>query len=115
MSTGSYSGEVNAAFNVHAHFIGAQLGYQFVLWDRFSIDMILMGPGLWYWDLNSSFDTSLQAEDETVLLDRLNEMLQEKFPGSSLVVGEGFEAKKTTRSYTTGFRYMINIGFRFYT
>ena len=52
--------------------------------------MILMGPGLWYWNLNSAFDTTLLTEDETMLLEKLNEMLQEKFPGSSLVRGRGF-------------------------
>lgn len=113
LSTENFNGEVNAAFNIRAHFIGAQLGYQFVFWERVSLDMILMGPGLWYWNLNSSFDTTLLTEDETMLLEQLNEMLQEKFPGSSLVVGEGFEAQKTTSSYTMGFRYMINLGFRF--
>ena len=113
LNTENFVGEVNAGFNLHAHFVGAQLGYQFVFWDRIALDMILLGPGLWFWKMDSSFDTSLEPEDEAMLLEMLNGMLEEKFPGSSLVLGEGFEAQKTTTSYTMGFRYMINIGFRF--
>ncbi len=113
LNTENFDGEVNAGFNIHAHFVGAQLGYQFVLWDRIALDMILLGPGLWFWKMDSSFDTSLGPEDETMLLEKLNGMLEERFPGSSLVLGEGFEAKKITTSYTMGIRYMLNIGFRF--
>ena len=113
LNTENFVGEVNAGFNIHAHFIGAQLGYQFVFWDRIALDMILLGPGLWFWKMDSSFDTSLGSEDETMLLEILNGMLEERFPGSNLVLGEGFEAQKTTTSYTMGLRYMINIGFRF--
>lgn len=113
LSTENLSGEIGTSFKIKAHFVGAQLGYQFVFWDRLAVDLILMGPGLWYWNLNSEFTSSLDAGDEAMILEKLNEMLQEKFPGSSLVVGEGFEAQKTTSSYTMGFRYMINLGFRF--
>jgi hypothetical protein len=114
LKTDNYNGEVITGMGINAHFIGAQLGYQFVFWNRLSLDMILMGPGLWYFNLKSTFDTDLSAEDETMLLEQLNEMLQEKFPGSDLVItGEGLEATKNTSTSTMGFRYMINIGFRF--
>jgi hypothetical protein len=49
-----------------------------------------------------------------MLLEQLNEMLQEKFPGSDFVIkGGDFEAKRNSTTATVGFRYMINIGFRF--
>jgi hypothetical protein len=114
LSTGTYDGEVLTGMKLNAHFIGAQLGYQFVFWDRLSVDMVLMGPGLWFFKVNSSFDTTLLPEDETMLLEQLNEMLQEKFPGSDFVIkGGDFEAKRNSTTSTVGFRYMINIGFRF--
>lgn len=114
VSTDTYDGEVNVGMDMNAHFFGAQLGYQFVFWDRITLDMVLMGPGLWHFNIKTTFDTNLLPEDETMLLEQLNEMLQEKFPGSDLVFrGEGLEAKKNTSTSTMGFRYMINIGFRF--
>ncbi len=114
LNTDTFDGEVQMNTAVNAHFIGAQLGYQFIFWDRVTVDMILMGPSLWHFNLKSTFDTDLSSEDATMLLEKLNQLLEENFPGSDLVLtGEGFEATKNTSTSTAGFRYMINIGFRF--
>lgn len=114
LNTTNFQGQVISTVNLNANFIGAQLGYQFILWDRLSIDMILMGPGRWFFNMKSEFSTSLSAEDEELLLETLNEKIQEKFPGSNIVFkGEGFSAKKNVSTSTTGLRYLINIGFRF--
>jgi hypothetical protein len=114
VNTTNFTGEVNTDIKLTANLVGLQLGYQFVLWKRMSIDMILMGPGLWFLGLKTDFDTSMPPEDEAMLLEKINEMLKEKFPGSDLVLqGGGFEAKKTTNTSSMGFRYMINLGFRF--
>jgi hypothetical protein len=73
-----------------------------------------MGPGWWSFNLKTAFDTSLPPEDEAMLLEKLNGLLQEKFPGSDLVIqGGGFNAKRSDFTSTAGFRYMINLGFRF--
>jgi len=114
LNTDSHSGEVGTKVNMTANFIGAQLGYQFILWNRLSIDMILMGPGKWLFNMTTTFDTSLSPEDEALLLEQLNEKFKEKFPASDFVFsGEGFEAKKSTNTSATGLRYLVNIGFRF--
>jgi len=56
----------------------------------------------------------LTAEDEEMLLEKLNEMLQEKFPGSDIMIkGDGFDATKSSWTSTAMLRYIINIGFRF--
>lgn len=114
LNTDNYDGEVTTGMDINAHFIGGQLGYQFVFWDRLSVDMILIGPSLWHFNIKTAFDTSLLPEDETMLLEQLNQLLQEKFPGTDLVFrGEGLEATKNSSILKVGFRYMINIGFRF--
>lgn len=114
LNTPDFTGSVNTSINMNANFIGAQLGYQFILWNRLTIDMILMGPGQWFFKMKTDFSTSLSAEDMTLLLEKLNEKFKEKFPGSEFVFkGEGFEANKSTSTKATGLRYLINIGFRF--
>jgi hypothetical protein len=114
MNTAGFTGEVGTSVNLTANLVGVQLGYQFVLWNRVSIDMILMGPGAWFFNLKTDFNTTLSEEDEAFLLEKLNGLIQDKFPGSDLVIqGGGFEAKKTTSTGSMGFRYMINLGFRF--
>jgi len=114
LNTSTYSGSVDTDIKLGAHLIGAQMGVQFILWKRLAIDMIMMGPGWWYFSMKTKFDTSLSAEDETLLLEKLNTMLKEKFPGSDFVFqGDGFEAKRSSWTSIPGFRYMINLGFRF--
>jgi hypothetical protein len=114
MSKLGYSEYVVTSVNFTANLVGVQMGYQFVLWNRVSIDMILMGPGAWFFKLKTDFNTTLSEEDEALLLEKLNGIIQDKFPGSDLVIqGGGFEAKKTTSTSSVGFRYMINLGFRF--
>ena len=114
LNTSNYTGEVKSNTNLMANLIGVQMGYQFVFWDRFSIDIILAGPGLWFFNLNTDLNKDLLPEDETMLLEELNDMLKEKFPGSDFVIeGDGFEAKRTARTAAMGFRYMVNVGFRF--
>jgi hypothetical protein len=114
LKSGDVSELVNSNIDLTANLVGLQLGYQFILWDRLSIDMILVGPGAWFFNLHTSFDTDLAPEDEAMLLEKLNAALEDKFPGSDLVIqGDGFHAKKTTRTAAMGFRYMVNLGFRF--
>jgi len=114
LNTANFTGEINTNIDLKANLVGLQLGYQFILWKRLSIDLILMGPSVWFLKLKTDFDTPLSPEDVTLILEKLNEMLKERFPGSDLVIqGSGFQAKKTTRTSVMGFRYMINLGFRF--
>jgi hypothetical protein len=109
-----YTDQISTSVNLTANLVGVQMGYQFVLWNRVSIDMILMGPGAWFFNLKTDFNTTLSAEDEALLLEKLNGLIQDKFPGSDLVIqGGGFEAKRNTSTGTMGFRYMVNLGFRF--
>jgi len=114
LNTGDYTGLIKTNIDLTANLVGLQLGYQFILWNRVAIDMILMGPGAWFFNLRTDFDSNLSPEDETLLLEKLNNALEEKFPGSDFVIqGGGLHAKKTTRTAVMGFRYMVNVGFRF--
>jgi len=114
LNTDTFTGEVKSGIDLTAHLIGAQMGVQFIFWKRLAVDMIVMGPGWWYFNMKTKFDTSLSAEDEEMLLDKLNEMLQEKFPGSDIMIkGDGFDATRSSWTSTAMLRYIINIGFRF--
>lgn len=114
LNTGTSKGDVMTGFDLTANLIGAQLGYQFILWNRLSLDLVLMGPGLWHFNLKSHFNTTLPSEDEALLLEKLNELLKDKFPGTDFTIkGGDFEVKKNTSTTVMGLRYMVNIGFRF--
>jgi hypothetical protein len=110
----TFTGDVKSEIDLTAHLIGAQMGVQFIFWNRISFDMIVMGPGWWYFNMKTKFDTSLTAEDEEMLLEKLNEMLLEKFPGSDIMItGDGFDATRSSWTSTAMLRYIITVGFRF--
>lgn len=91
--------------------VGVELGYQFVFWKRFSVDMILLGPGVGFYKWDLSLDTNLSAEYSKLFFDKLNAALEEKFPGYEGTLGEGDFQKKGAKSTTSlGYRYMIQIG-----
>jgi len=114
LNTSDFRGDVNTKLGLGIHTIGAQLGYQFVFWDRVALDMILFGPGIGFYRVKGDINTNLSAEDESLLFEQINDFLGDKIPGYNLVIDEG-EFKRTGNVNTSnlGYRFMINIGFRF--
>jgi hypothetical protein len=94
--------------------IGVQLGYQFVLWKRLAIDLVLLGPGKWFYNINVDMNTNLSSEDEQLVFDKINEAIDSKVPGNTIDI-KPFEISKkgSTSSSTGGFRYVMHLGFRF--
>ncbi len=50
----NYSGELISELSLNMHLVGIQLGYQFVFWDRLTLDVVFMGPGLWFFDMKTT-------------------------------------------------------------
>ena len=67
-------------------------------------------------DVHFHFDSNLTTE-YTAIFEKLNQALKDKFPGYSGTLGENAdgEFEKTGAQSTTslGYRYMINLGYRF--
>ena len=99
--------------NLTVNTLGIELGYQFVFWNRVSLDMILAGPGVSSYRLEADLGTNLSDADRQKFFEKLNEALAEKFPGYGLAVNEGeFRKTGSTNTTTFGFRYMVQLGFR---
>jgi hypothetical protein len=93
---------------------GGELGYQFVLWDRFVIDCVLFGPSLTYYKHNTKLDADIPGLDENEVYQKVIEAIKNKFPGIQGITDEGGIEKKGVQSVTAlGFRYNISIGYRF--
>jgi len=94
--------------------LGFQVGYQFVLWDRWALDFVFLGPGVASYSLKANLGTNLSAADREKFFEKLNEALTEKFPGYGWTLdGEGFERTGSANTTSFGYRYMVQIGFRF--
>lgn len=114
LNTNNFEGSVVSDLNLNINIIGFQLGYQFVFWNRLALDLILLGPGVGYYSASMKLNTSLTAENESLFYDKINEILNEKIPGYNIINNSSEFSKKGSFNTTTlGYRYLINVGFRF--
>jgi len=94
--------------------LGGELGYQFVLWDRFVVDCVLFGPSLTRYKYNLKLDGSLPNIEDNEIYQKVIEAIKNKFPGIDGITGdEGVERKGVQSITAVGFRYNISIGYRF--
>ncbi|QBN17687.1 hypothetical protein [Flavobacterium nackdongense] len=108
--------EFNSDLSLKIQQIGFELGYQFVFWKRFSVDLILIGPGIASYKIKATAEGNLTDEERQQFFDKLNQALKDKFPGYSGTVGDGdgeFEKSGYRSTTSFGYRYMINVGYRF--
>jgi hypothetical protein len=104
--------DVNSTFNIHT--VGFELGYQFILWKRLALDMVLVGPGFGFYNYKATFDHNLDADSQEQLLDALEQLLTQKFPGMNYVFSDKhIDSNGTLKTNTIGYRYIVHIGFNF--
>jgi hypothetical protein len=114
MDSETFQGSIQSDLSLNVHTIGFELGYQFVFWNRLTLDLLLMGPGIGFYGINAKLNTTLSPEDDEAFFEALNSILSEKIPGYDLVIGSGeFNKTGSVRTTSLGFRYMVMIGFRF--
>jgi hypothetical protein len=114
LNTDTFQGEVNTDFDFSVTTLGGELGYQFVMWKRVSLDFVLIGPGLASYKLKTKLNTTLNADDESALYEKINDALAERFPGYTFVLDDiDFKHSGSSNTTSFGYRYVINLGFRF--
>ncbi len=93
--------------------IGGELGYQFVIKKRFTVDCVLFGPAI------SSYYFSLQlngssSADHSEQVQAILDAIKQKYPLlKDLSNGEKVSTSGVSNFWSIGFRYVIQIGYRF--
>ncbi|MCG8307224.1 MAG: hypothetical protein MI975_07505 [Cytophagales bacterium] len=96
--------------------IGVELGYQFVIKDRFTLDLILIGPSYSAYGIKMDVvgDTRPPEEDIDDTLEALRDILFERYPWLKTLVEEGeVDVRGNKTHWGLGFRYVMQVGFRF--
>ena len=92
--------------------LGAELGYQFVIKNRFVIDCVLAGPAIssYYFSLKINGSSGNYNEHLQEVLDAL----KEKYPLlKDLSNGGKISSSGVSNFWSIGFRYAVHIGYRF--
>jgi hypothetical protein len=93
--------------------VGFQLGYQFVIKNRVTVDMVLVGPSISNYSakikLNGSFNFDKNEVENEILLKLLDRfpMLDELLTDIEVSSNGRFDA------WSLGWRYQLLIGFQF--
>ena len=95
--------------------VGVQLGYQFVVWKRWTIDFILAGPAIGFYDLNMNIKAHGDIkEGQEEYLQGVYDAIVSIFPGAATLFEEqNISSSGSTSFNSIGYRYLIQIGFRF--
>lgn len=90
--------------------IGAQLGYQFVLNDRWTFDFIFVGPAITNYKLGLDLQGTLSVDEENELVQEL----LEQFPLlKDLIDDEDVTVKGTNTKWAPGYRFTAMVGYKF--
>jgi hypothetical protein len=112
-STGTTS-VASSQSDISIHVIGAEMGYQFILWKRLALDMLLIGPGFGRYKIDATIQENLPPAQKEKFYEALKQLLEQKVPGMNYVLSDHeFDANGKLRTWNIGFRYIIHVGFLF--
>lgn len=111
------SGEVKSGFlktDLDVVNVGVQLGYQFVLNNRWTIDLVFIGPSISRYSAKMSVDGNFDIDEEELLQNEIIQRLVTKFPLlDDLIEDKTIEANGRLNSWSYGYRYQFLIGYHF--
>jgi len=103
---------INADLNMYN--FGLQLGYQFIIKKRFSLDLMLMGPSFTRYSLGLGFDADVALDPDDPFYQGMEKLLNKLVPGAGVILdGADFDVKSKTAFSYFGYRYGIQIGYVF--
>ncbi len=93
---------------------GVELGYQFVLKNNLTIDLIFIGPALATYSAKLGISGNLQVDKDSEYIQAIYDVLVARFPGiDKLLEEKSIKDNGSLFTFGPGLRYMIQIGYRF--
>jgi len=107
-------GVLNFGANLNILSGGVELGYQFIIKERLSIDLVFLGPSISVYTTKMTLGGDIDLDKENEYLQAIYDILSGTIPGFDELVDKGtVTASGTNFSFGLGFRYLIQIGYRF--
>ena len=93
---------------------GIQLGYQFVFWKRWTLDLVLFGPGMGIYSGKLNLDPDIQITGDEEYLQGAFDAIKNLYPAvGSLIENKSLEANGEFSFRSVGYRMAVQIGYRF--
>jgi hypothetical protein len=111
-SDADQNGELNGSLNILN--LGVNVGYQFIFWKRFSVDLLMFGPSMSVYHGRLGLEGNFDPGEIEEIDEELVNALLEQFPWLSVLFTQQkleFTGSKTKLS--AGLRFSIQLGFHF--
>jgi hypothetical protein len=108
--------QIDAFFksNINILNIGFQAGYQFVINDRFTIDLTFIGPSVSRYGADFQLDGNFDVDEEHEYQNEILVALIDRFPLlDDLIKDKEVDTSGKTSTWGYGYRYQIAFGYRF--
>jgi hypothetical protein len=106
--SGTLTGRLNV-FN-----LGVNVGYQFIFWKRFSLDLLMFGPSVSYYHGKLGLEGNLDPGEIEEIDEELVNAVIEQFPWISvLFTQQKLEFTGSKARIAGGLRFSIQLGFHF--
>jgi len=103
--------ELNTDLNILN--IGVQLGYQFVINNRWTIDLVFIGPSVSNYKFKTVLGGNTTADPDEITNEVLLALI-DRFPGFGELINEGELASSGKVNYWgAGYRYQFQLGYHF--
>jgi hypothetical protein len=108
----NYAADFTAKIQLHN--FGLQLGYQFIFFKRFSIDLILLGPAVSFYNINLNLESNLNFEEKQAFYDKYYDKFFSKYPVFDQLFKLGnFNKSNIERGIFANYRYFVQFGYHF--
>lgn len=103
---------LNGRYNVFSG--GIQIGYQFIIKEKLSIDMVFLGPSLSFVSGSFEHHGQITSEEYKEYIEAIRDMLISNSRIINYLYREDLiDETGVTTSFGLGFRYLVQIGYRF--
>lgn len=112
-STGTIT-QASLTSDINVLNMGVQLGYQFVINDRWTIDMVFLGPSVSRYAMKLKLDGNYDLSEEDIYENEILAGLVDRFPIiEDLLIDQSVKLNGKVSKWAPGFRYQLNVGYRF--
>lgn len=114
LESDAVDGSLTLGGNINILAGGVELGYQFIIKERLSIDLVFMGPALSMYANKFTLGGNIDVDEKNEYLQAVYDILKNRIPGfEQLVQDKELTTSGANLSMGFGLRYLIQIGYRF--
>lgn len=99
--------------SLHILNLGFQLGYQFVIKDRWTIDLVFVGPSVSNYRINMDLDGNFTGNPEDIQNEIIQALIDRFLAFDDLIQDKSISGSGKSNSWSYGYRYQLQLGYRF--